>query len=78
MAPKFASLSSDAMEALNRITKTNLYYFWSGESKHRTVVNIWEDSFKAMFRRAGIAGHSHQLRHTFAVGLLQRGTSLKH
>lgn len=68
----------DAMEALNKILKTSPYYFWSGESKRRTVVNIWEDSFKAMFRRAGIAGHSHQLRHTFAVDLLQRGTSLEH
>ena len=68
----------DAMEALNKIPKTSPYYFWSGESKRRTVVNIWEASFKAMFGRAGIAGHSHQLRHTFAVDLLQRGTSLEH
>jgi site-specific recombinase XerD len=68
----------DALEALDKIPKTSPYYFWSGESKRRTVVNIWEDSFKAMFRRAGIAGHSHQLRHTFAVDLLQRGTSLEH
>jgi integrase/recombinase XerD len=68
----------DAMEALNKIPKASSYYFWSGESKRRTVLNIWEDSFKAMFKRAGIAGHSHQLRHTFAVDLLQRGTSLEH
>jgi len=68
----------DAMGALNRIPKTSPYYFWSGESKRRTVVNIWEDSFKAMFKRAGIDGHSHRLRHTFAVDLLQRGTSLEH
>jgi len=68
----------DALDALNKIPKTSPYYFWSGESKRRTVVNIWEDSFKAMFKRAGVSGHSHQLRHTFAVDLLQRGTSLEH
>jgi len=68
----------DALEALNRIPKTSPYFFWSGESKRRTVVNIWEDSFKAMFKRAEVVGHSHQLRHTFAVDLLQRGTSLEH
>jgi integrase len=68
----------DTMEALNKIPKTSPYYFWSDESTRRTVVNIWEDSFKAMFKRAGIVGHSHQLRHTFAKDLLQRGTSLEH
>lgn len=40
-------------------------------------MNIWHDSFHAMFKRAGIPGHSHQLRHTFAVDLLQRGVSLE-
>jgi site-specific recombinase XerD len=46
-------------------------------AKRRTVVNIWEDSFHAMFKRAGIIGHSHPLRHTFALDLLQRGVSLE-
>jgi len=68
----------DAMKALDKIPNRSPYYFWSGESKRRTVVNIWEDSFKSMFKRAGIDGHSHRLRHTFAVDLLQRGTSLEH
>lgn len=67
----------DALDALRRISEASPYFFWSGESKRRTVVNIWEDSFKAMFKRAGILGHSHRLRHTFAVDLLQRGMSLE-
>jgi site-specific recombinase XerD len=29
-----------------------------------------------MFKRAGVKGHSHKLRHKFAVGLLQKGASL--
>ena len=45
----------------------------SGESKRRTCINVWEQTFQKMFQRAGIEGHSHQLRHTFAVGLLQKG-----
>lgn len=70
-------LHPNAMKALDQITETTPYYFWSGKSKRRTVVNIWEDSFRAMFKRAGIVGHSHQLRHTFAVDLLHRGVSLE-
>ena len=70
-------LHPDAVKALKRIPETSEYYFWSGTSKRRTVVNIWEDSFHAMFKRAGIVGHSHRLRHTFAVDLLQRGVSLE-
>ena len=45
-------------------------------SAPRTCINIWEDTYKKMFQRAGIAGHSHQLRHTFAVNLLQKGVSM--
>jgi integrase len=53
----------DAVGALNEIPKSSPYCFWSGESKRRTVVDVWEDS-KAMFKRAGVGGHSHQLRHS--------------
>ena len=49
----------------------------SGESKRRTCINVWEQTFQKMFQRAGIEGHSHQLRHTFAVGLLQKGVSME-
>lgn len=66
-----------ALDALKKISKVNDYYFWSGRSTRKTCINIWEDTFRSMFKRAGISGHSHQLRHTFAVGLLQRGTSME-
>jgi integrase/recombinase XerD len=68
-------LNPRAVKALKSIPTGNGYYFWSGESKRRTCINVWEESFKKMFERAGIDGHSHQLRHTFAVGLLQKGLS---
>jgi integrase len=66
-------LHPDAVTALKRIPESSEYFFWSGTSRRRTMVNMWQDSFYAMFKRAGIPGHSHQLRHTFAVDLLQRG-----
>ena len=69
-------LHPTAVKALTALPASQ-YYFWSGESKRRTCINIWEDTFKRLFERAGIPGHSHQLRHTFAVGLLQSGVSME-
>jgi integrase/recombinase XerD len=70
-------LSPKTLAALSKIPADSKYYFWSGESARRTCVNIWEDTFKRMFERAEIVGHSHQLRHTFAVRLLEKGTSME-
>jgi site-specific recombinase XerD len=70
-------LNPKAVEALKKIPVGRNYYFWSGESKRRTCINVWEETFKKMFQRAGIEGHSHQLRHTFAVALLQKGVSME-
>ncbi len=66
----------EAMKALKAVPSGN-YYFWSGESTRKTCINIWEQTFQKMFQRAGIDGHSHQLRHTFSVNLLQRGVSME-
>jgi site-specific recombinase XerD len=69
-------LHPSVLKALNKLPVT-AFYFWSGESQRRTCINIWEDTFKKLFQRAGINGHSHRLRHTFAVGLLQSGASME-
>jgi integrase/recombinase XerD len=70
-------LNPEAVKALDKIPAGGSYYFWSGESTRKTCINVWEETFMRMFRRAGIEGHSHQLRHTFAVGLLQKGVSME-
>jgi site-specific recombinase XerD len=62
---------------LQNIPKTNDYFFWTGVSKKKTVSNDWEATFQSLFKRAGIAGHSHRLRHLFAVSLLQKGVSIE-
>jgi integrase/recombinase XerD len=69
-------LNAVVVKALEKLPLKRGYYFWSGESKRRTCINVWEQTFQKMFERAGIDGHSHQLRHTFAVGLLQKGVSI--
>jgi integrase len=52
------------------------YIFWNREGgKPKAAVDVWERTFKRAFKAAGMpSGHSHQLRDTFAVRLLEKGT----
>jgi site-specific recombinase XerD len=70
-------LKPEVLDALAKIPKVNDFYFWSGASTRKTVSNDWHVHFQDLFKRAGIAGHSHRLRHTFAASLLQKGVSLE-
>ena len=46
--------------------------------KPKAAVDVWERAFKRAFVAAGMpSGHAHQLRDTFAVGLLQQGIPLE-
>jgi integrase/recombinase XerD len=55
------------------------YIFWNRiDGKKKAAVDVWERAFKRAFKAAGMPnGHSHQLRDTFAVGLLQNGVPLE-
>jgi site-specific recombinase XerD len=54
------------------------YFFWSGQSKVQTVVGAYRGRLATVFRAAKIPnGHSHRLRDSFAVSLLEAGVSLE-
>jgi len=65
--------------AVMELNESPRYIFWnSGTGTERTVVTNWQNDIKQTFVAAGMpSGHSHQLRDTFAVGLLQQGVPLE-
>jgi integrase/recombinase XerD len=70
-----------AKEALSvmKLNESPKYIFWnSGTGTERTVVTNWQHDVKQTFVAAGMPdGHSHQLRDTFAVSLLQKGVPME-
>ena len=71
-------LPSEVLDALAAIPKENEYFFWTGTSLVKTVTNVWEETLRRLFELSGVTNaHSHRLRHTFAVTLLERGASIE-
>jgi integrase/recombinase XerD len=59
-------------------SKTHLFHVDGAEGEGPGCKRRWVDWFHKAFKRAGIpGGHSHQLRDTFAVGLLLKGVPLE-
>jgi len=52
------------------------YPFWTGKSNAEDCAAHWRKSFSKLFKQAGVPGHSHQFRHTFAKRLLIAGVPL--
>jgi integrase len=46
------------------------YPFWSGESTPENCSSVWQEAYRKLFKLAGIQGHPHRFRHTFAKNLL--------
>ena len=66
------------VKILAEIQDGNPYYFWSGASALKTCTTQWQEDLKKVFVIAGLPeAHSHMLRDTFAVSLLEKGVDLK-
>lgn len=74
----FCPLPSTVIESLNAIPAKGEYYFWTGASKPRSVVSIYQQSLRTLFDLAGAPRvHAHLFRHTFATELLTAGNTLE-
>jgi integrase/recombinase XerD len=77
--PVSVLLPSDVADALRAVKGKNPeYFFWSGVSKLSTTTGFWREWLAEVFKLAKIEkGHTHRLRDSFAVALLEAGVSLE-
>jgi len=68
-----------AKEVLSVLNGHPRYVFWNtGTGKEQSAVTNWQHDLRAVFRAAGFPeGHPHQLRDTFAAGLLKKGVPME-
>jgi site-specific recombinase XerD len=76
--PIRSEIAKELIEAM-KLNGNPRYVFWqTGNGKVKTVLSNWGNDLRRLFRAAGFPeGHPHQLRDTFAVGLLEKGVPLE-
>jgi len=68
----------EALQKLQSSTTDSEYFFWrTGNGSLKSAVSVWQRSLAKLFKLAGISGHAHRFRDTFAVDLLSRDVSLE-
>jgi integrase/recombinase XerD len=53
------------------------FYFWSGVGNLEIAVSGWQKRIRKLMCLAGVKGHPHQFRDTFATELLQAGVPME-
>jgi integrase/recombinase XerD len=75
--PVCLPLPDSVIHALQEADDGNDHYFWSGLGKPKSAITQWQERLKNVFEIAGIGGHAHRFRDTFAVNLLLKGIPLE-
>lgn len=69
----------DVTAALDACHEGDDRLFYNGKGKPKSCITEWQQRLRLVFDFAGLPdGHSHRLRDTFAVALLEKGTPIEH
>jgi site-specific recombinase XerD len=72
--PVYCVLPEFVAEALPTVPRlSSRHFFWTGNSTLHTAIGRWQRSLRNLFKLAGVSGHPHMLRDTFATELLLAG-----
>lgn len=74
--PVWVPVPPFVVEAMEEV-RQGQYYFWSGNGGLKAATSSWDRSFRKLCKIAGVKGHFHMLRDTFAVSLLLKGTPIE-
>lgn len=74
--PVRVPLPQFVIDAMEEVRKGD-YYFWSGNGNIKSATSAWDRAFRRVTKRAGVEGHFHMFRDTFAVALLEKGVPLE-
>lgn len=70
----YCPIQDEVGEAVEAIPGT--HPFWTGESNAEDCAATWRKAYAKVFKQAGVDGHCHQFRHTYATRLLLAGVPL--
>jgi integrase/recombinase XerD len=66
------------VKTLQTIPRVNeRFYFWSGIGNLEIAVGSWQKRIRKLMRIAGVKGHPHQFRDSFATELLKAGVPME-
>jgi integrase len=70
----YCPIQDEVGESVEAIPST--HPFWTGESNAEDCAATWRKAYARLFEQAGVPGHCHQFRHTYATRLLLAGVPL--
>jgi integrase/recombinase XerD len=76
-SPVWVPIPKTVIQALDSIKTFSTYFFWSGNGLPKSAVADWQRTLARVFKAAGVVGHPHRFRHTFATTLLHNGVSIE-